>query len=354
MANSKLTLIIDGNWLLMSRLSVLNNRFADDNELVNELKLLLIKSIKLVLKTFTSVDNIIVVADGGSWRNNLKIPEFLYSEHEIVEYKGNREKSDEINWKLIFEGYEDLLNLLNQYGINISKCSDIEGDDWCYHWSTLLNSQNTNCIIWTKDNDLKQLVKTNKDKCFTVWWNKDSGLFCENKDEEDLDFFFNNQFNTNNQIFEELVSKSVNVSKIYPKNIVIDKIIRGDAGDNIFPIIQKQSSPTSTRKYKVSTKDIDYDIDYHNEAQIRNYIYNLVESKKYKGKILEDSPENIVEHFIYNEKLVALDKYSYPQEILDIFDKNRNYSLCNIDNINQVESQLIASGNKIQSILDII
>ena len=76
MANSKLTLIIDGNWLLMSRLSVLNNRFADDNELVNELKLLLIKSIKLVLKTFTSVDNIIIVADGGSWRNNLKIPEF--------------------------------------------------------------------------------------------------------------------------------------------------------------------------------------------------------------------------------------------------------------------------------------
>ena len=30
---SKLTLIVDGNWLLMSRLSVLNNRYKDELEL---------------------------------------------------------------------------------------------------------------------------------------------------------------------------------------------------------------------------------------------------------------------------------------------------------------------------------
>ena len=38
MPKSKLTLIVDGNWLLMSRLSVLNNRFVDELELNQELK----------------------------------------------------------------------------------------------------------------------------------------------------------------------------------------------------------------------------------------------------------------------------------------------------------------------------
>ena len=99
MAKSKLTLIVDGNWLLMSRLRVLENRYLDDYELCHELQLMMIKSINVVLRTFPSIDNIIFVADGGSWRNNIEIPSCLH--HEIagkdVEYKGNREKSEDIN-----------------------------------------------------------------------------------------------------------------------------------------------------------------------------------------------------------------------------------------------------------------
>jgi len=94
MPKSKLTLIVDGNWLLMSRLSVLNNRYVDEFELNQELKLMLIKSINVVLRTFTDIDNVIFVADGGSWRNSIEIPDYLYkektSEDQSVEYKGNR------------------------------------------------------------------------------------------------------------------------------------------------------------------------------------------------------------------------------------------------------------------------
>ena len=57
MSKSKLTLIVDGNWLLMSRLSVLNNRFVDELELNQELKLMLIKSINVVLRNFPFIDN---------------------------------------------------------------------------------------------------------------------------------------------------------------------------------------------------------------------------------------------------------------------------------------------------------
>ena len=45
MPKSKLTLIVDGNCLLMSRLAVLSNKYVDDYDLNQESKLMLIKSI---------------------------------------------------------------------------------------------------------------------------------------------------------------------------------------------------------------------------------------------------------------------------------------------------------------------
>ena len=56
---SKLTLVIDGNWLLMSRLAVMNGRYPNIDELLRELKLLMVRSTNLVLKTFPLIDNII-------------------------------------------------------------------------------------------------------------------------------------------------------------------------------------------------------------------------------------------------------------------------------------------------------
>jgi hypothetical protein len=75
MSKSKLTLLIDGNWLFMSRLSVLMNKCIDDLELIQEVKILIIKSIKIVLHKFPNIDNIIFCADGGSWRNNIELPQ---------------------------------------------------------------------------------------------------------------------------------------------------------------------------------------------------------------------------------------------------------------------------------------
>ena len=121
MPKSKLTLIVDGNWLLMSRLSVLNNRFVDELELNQELKLMLIKSINVVLRNFPFIDNVIFVADGGSWRNQLEIPKYIYDERastdQSVEYKGNSVKSSDINWDLLFESYDDIISTLQSSGI---------------------------------------------------------------------------------------------------------------------------------------------------------------------------------------------------------------------------------------------
>ena len=352
MNKSKLTLIVDGNWLLMSRLSVIANKYIGDEELCANLQLLMTRSIKLVLKQFPLIDNIIFIADGGSWRNDLAIPEYLKDdEGNPITYKGNREKSEDINWDAIFASYEEFIEILKQNGINTYREKGIEGDDWAWWWSTYLNSQGTNCIIWTKDNDLKQLVNIDSNKCFTVWWNKENGLYADQFNDSDMNFLFNNEFNVNDDIFNKLIA-SVKYQQINKNDIILDKIIRGDLGDNILPIITKKTTnKDSTRIYRISNKEIDNTLDFRNDAQIQNYINELCHSKKYAGKITM-TPEIAFDHFKYNRRLVVLSKESYPQEILNIFENYKEYNLSN--NIYIVENKLVASTNRLDGILNII
>ena len=245
MPNSKLTLLVDGNWLLMSRLSILQTRYSDDDKLCKDLKLMMIRSINIVLKQFTEIDNIIFISDGGSWRNKLPVPDFIQEE-----YKGNRKLDDSIDWDLIFGAYEDFQNKLRAADITVCKEPNLEGDDWLWYWSKKLNSEGTNVIIWSRDKDLTQLVNIDKDSCFTVCWSKDGGLITVHKDEEEMDFFFNEAYSENEQLYHSITDKVKDITEINPKSVVIDKIIRGDKGDNVFPIIQKKSK-TSDKLFRV-------------------------------------------------------------------------------------------------------
>ena len=84
---------------------------------------------------------------------------------------------------------------------------------------------------------------------------------------------------------------------------------------------------------------------------MRNYIHNNVTKKNYAGRI-NKSEQDIFDHFKYNRKLVALEKESYPQEVLEVFDKYKEYNICKDTSI--AESQIQASSNKLKGILDII
>ena len=344
MPYSKFTLLIDGNWLLMSRLAILQTRYSDDNKLCQDLKLMMIRSINIVLKQFPEIDNIIFISDGGSWRNKLEPPEFIHEE-----YKGNRTKSEDINWDLIFGAYEDFQVKMRMCGINVCKEANLEGDDWMWYWSKKLNSEGTNVMIWSKDKDLTQLVNVDSDCCFTVCWVKDSGLVTVHRDEEDMDFFFNEAYSVNEQIYHSVRDKAKDVKEINPRAVVVDKIIRGDQGDNIFPIILKKSK--TDKMYRVSQKDINPELDYNSLQDVEDYIMDLLEQKSYKGKV--DKPYNdILEHFKYNRRLVALQEDSYPPEVLSIFDNYSTYKISK--DTHEVEYQLIAEANSISSILDII
>ena len=358
MSKSKLTLIVDGNWLFMSRLSVISNQYIDDFELCQNLKVLMIKSIKVVLRKFPLIDNIIFVADGGTWRTQIRIPECLKREAEqegiIVEYKGTRVKSDDLNWDVLFAAYDDFTTTLKQTQINAYREQYVEGDDWIWWWSTYLNSQGTNCIVWTKDNDLKQLVNIDSNKCFTIWWNNDSGIFIKDYEETEFDFLFNSSFNENEQLLNNIIQCSQSITKIDPKHIVIDKILKGDASDNILPVILRNSrNKESEKKFKISTKDINYSLNYNDNNEVKQYIHNLVNSKNYINRINHNKTEDeIYEHFLFNRQLIVLEKESYPQNILEIFDKYKDYNI-NKD-ITLAENQINALSNKLTGILDII
>lgn len=352
MNKNKLTLLIDGNWLLMSRLSVLLSKNQDETKLVQDLKHLVTHSIKLVLKQFPSIDNIMLCVDGGSWRTKIDNSEILDIDGNVIEYKGTREKSEDVNWDLIFSAYNELCELYKTHGINVYREQDVEGDDWIWYWSTKLNNEGTNCIIWTKDNDLKQLVNINKDKCFTVWWNKDTGIYCKSKENDDFDFLFNLEYDENSKLYNDVI-RNQTVTEINPTELILDKIVRGDKSDNIAPIIiRKPKSADSKKCYRISAKDVDYNLNYNNDYDVSNFINEVFNSKKYHNKIYESSTNQIFKHFIYNRQMVVLDKSSYPQYILDIFDKYQDYNIST--DIATCESEIVAKNNQLYNILNII
>lgn len=351
MSKSKLTLVIDGNWLLMSRLAVTSkgSSYKSDEELMQDLKFKMIRSINVVLRTFKEIDNIIFVADGGSWRNNVEVPECLKS--DSIEYKGTRVRTDDFDWDLLFSSYEDFISVLASTGITCSKEHGLEGDDWCYHWSRLLNSEGTNVMIWSADKDLTQLVTIDKDKCFTVGYNAKHHIVTAEHPENEFDFFFNQSFNTNEKLYNSICEKCTQIDEIQPKDIVIDKILRGDLGDNIQPIILRNSKSGSTKKFKISSKDIDYDLDIFDDKAVIEYLTNLYNSKNYIGRI-DKSLDDVIKHFFYNRTLVTLDAKVMPTEVLETFTKHDEYNMTK--DISIAESQITASTNKLSGILEII
>lgn len=321
------TILIDGNWLLMSRLFAVKSYFNvqnDDEEKLkgtHELTDLMCRSINLVINKFDSVvDNIVIVADGGSWRKSVQKPSFF---EEV--YKGNRVKDVEVDWNYIYRALEDILERASELGITVCKSGGIEGDDWIQHWSRRLNSQGINCIIWSSDADLKQLVQVNNG-AFTAWLNESQkgglpGLILhkelDDTMEDEIDFFM--QIDKSSKNLDEICAKVKAVTYINPADIVEEKIICGDRGDNIKSVIRVEKN---NRTYRVSEADWNkvktkLDIDtldgfFINKDLICEELSKLSKYSKYDINL-----DHVKEMFDYNKTLVWLNEMTLPKEIQD-------------------------------------
>lgn len=341
MENNKLTILIDANWLLISRASVLMSSFKKDlpelarQQAQQDLEDLLAKSICVVLSKLPMIDNVVMVADGGSWRKQIPIPEYLGN----TTYKGNRIKDEETDWNKIYEALNNVLKRAKKEGITVSQYNNIEGDDWIWYWSRRLNSQGVNCVIWSSDNDLKQLIQIdNVTSSFTVWYNDKNGLWMPDSIKESdnvMDFFMSMEYRS--QSLELLKNKITSHNYINPNTIITSKIVCGDAGDNIQPIIKYQKG---SRTYRITEKDWDRvskGADYRDIYKFINshsiVLDNIFEDNKYT-KLINTAVLDVDRHVLdklldYNTKLVWLHESVIPDTIIQ-FMNQQEYNLYDI------------------------
>lgn len=331
MQNNKLTLVVDGNWLLMSRYFMKRDTFRMDlPDSVKEnssyqLADLMAQSISVILRQFRgSITNIIFVSDNRSWRKDYPMPSCIETTDT---YKGTRKNDETYDWKYIYKSISILSNNLKSIGVTTSNVYGVEGDDWCWWWSRKLNSEGTNVILWTSDEDVKQLIQEDEDTgAFTAWYEKSKGLVFNSSmkpkkfdDEDDELGSFMAPIMPVNNIIKSL-SKTASISYVNPVNIINKKIYIGDQGDNILPIFTYSKK---SKTYKATQKDwsklINFDTPGYIERDWYNNLPNLY-NEIYKIKTKGDENnittcDDFIEHAVYNKKMVWLDESQIPREV---------------------------------------
>lgn len=343
---NNLTLLTDGGYLLMRTMFFFENGFrvdapeAQKRATAEEFKKTLAQTITKIVNQIPEIDNVILMSEGGSWRKNLPIPKQLAD----TTYKGHRERKVEIDWAAIYKAYNEFVRSCEKAGMTCSQHSAIEGDDWAWYWSRRLNAEKTNVMVWSSDCDLKQLVQF-KDGAFTCWYNDKVGLVLPDSMawlDDPIEAMMNPPLR--NAVSESLTKRLKKVIYINPDLIVINKVLCGDAGDNIKSVIRyKKETKNGTRTYRFSDKDYEkfitetgiqrLDEFKSDPAAIASYI---TENKKFKDYGFKK--EDILEMLDYNLRLVWLNEEVIPEtittamvqfeyKVLEIADLRHNYKL---------------------------
>ena len=314
---NKLTILLDGGFLLMSRLFAFEKGFAVDNTEAQKkaaaqaFKETMSQTLSRVLNMFPDADNIVLMSEGGSWRKNLPIPDQL----EDVTYKGHREKKP-LDWNAIYKAYNEFAKNCEATGITVSQHSAIEGDDWAWYWSRRLNAEGTNVLIWTSDCDLKQLVQV-YNNCFTAWYNDKAGLVFPKAMEwpdDPMEAMINPPFQSP---FVPRMTRGKKVAYINPDLIVINKILCGDAGDNIKSVFRFKKNG---RTYRFADSDYKRLIEVLGIDSMKRFLalktrvaQNIAEIKKFADQGADS--QRILEMIEYNTDLVWLNEAVLPDTV---------------------------------------
>lgn len=314
---NKLTVLIDGGFLLMSRLFAfekgftINNPEAHKKAAAQAFKETMSQTMSRILNQFPDADNIVLMSEGGSWRKNLPIPTQL----EDVTYKGHREKKP-LDWTAIYKAYNEFAKNCEAAGITVSCHSAIEGDDWAWYWSRRLNAEGTNVLIWTSDCDLKQLVQVHNN-CFTAWYNDKAGLvFPKSMEwpEDPMEAMLNPPFQS------PLVPRMVRgkkVAYINPDLIVINKVLCGDAGDNIKSVVRYKKNGRTYRFADSDYKKLIEVMGIDSMEQFLNTKAQIAEAIASSKKFAEQGADKdlILEMIDYNTDLVWLNEQVLPDTV---------------------------------------
>lgn len=297
------TLLIDGNYFLHSRLFVLprkkNERLLESQESKAQLmRKLSIDFASEVRKMTPFVDQIVIAVDSKSWRKDL-FPE--------ANYKGTRTHDDSVDWNAVFDVYTEFQQILARKGVIIHQISGAEADDVLFGWSTQLNNEGSNCIVWTGDRDLIQLVNYNgATDAYTLWYynSKRKLIAFEgfesvlNKEEtsdysnDELLFNMSQGLSVSGLAKKELKSwiesNKVTVDEINCDDFIFTKILQGDKSDNIAAVVRwtKTSKGGKIMNYSITEKQANKILEQYKKEE-GNFHIDLFFNKEQVDKIVD-------------------------------------------------------------------
>lgn len=280
---------------------------------------------------------VIFALDSRSWRKDIPID-------ENEGYKGNRKKSEHINWENIYKVMGDFADIVEDKGFIVSKIDNAEADDLIALWADeLVNNQNQHAILISADEDVRQLVGS-KGKTFSVVYNPFTmgrnatkklfvpAGFQDWMNEMDEGSIFDRSIDVDKEDFERIIQDKTKVEPTNGKEIALRKIFCGDDGDNvpaIFSWIHKN-------------KDGDVLLDKNGEPKVARItpskfekIVDFIGAKDHKD--LEKKTDVIYDQLVEisgehptfkmkarldrQTKLVVLDKDVFPPNIVSGFQK---------------------------------
>lgn len=315
----KTALVIDGNWLLLSRALVQKNimkgfEVGSDDETFERTKEVLsdfmIRSIDLVCKRLDklNIDDIIITKDGHSWRKTLDNP-------FDVSYKGNRDYDikREYRFDKIMEALDVAGEKLSEKGFKFIKGKHIEGDDIIYKCKEILLSNNINCIIWSQDADLKQLVE-NRNNVLCTWFNGNKFVLqSQERESEDL-LQMMVQMSNYNDFESNLNFVHLDVEYINSKEIILQKIFCGDVSDNIQSVAVYNTNKKCMKLTWKKVLPILEKLQVSTAEDTKNKIEDIIIELK---KIPKYDFSNIKDKILFNRRLVWLDTSQYTQQAIE-------------------------------------
>ncbi len=346
---NRYTLIVDGNYFLHKTLFISGKikrkgqlNFIDEPEKDSDiLAAKLATDFAYEVRRFAPIlDGIVYCIDSSSWRKDFYPTTNTNDLASSGSYKGTRKKDNTINWKAIYDLHDKFATSLKQQGITVSRVDGTEADDLIFAWSSYLNMNNNNALIFSGDNDLIQLVCNNESNgTNTLYYNKFSKRMYtfENfdnwlsvNDVQSVDIF--NQpldLTSNTKLALQNVLRGIEVKEMDTIEFVFKKILCGDAGDNVSPLYQfkKTSKDGKVRVFNITdnkaTKILnEYEKDNGTISEStffsQSAISEICAIAKQQLKINDRTLDQLIEKYEANRNLMYLHNRALPPSIMNV------------------------------------
>lgn len=283
------------------------------------------------VRQFGKPDRVIFTIDHHSWRKQVDID-------QNDGYKANRVKDkSQVDWDAFNSILKEYGEILQSHGCITSNINGCEGDDLMYYWAEKLYNDGEDVVIMTGDGDISQLVKHNGQNFIVVYNIKSTNrkiIAAEGFGEFLMDDFVSlldaSSFMGNNKdVIKKVIEKS-ELEEIDPMDVLFDKILMGDGGDNVPPIIQWEE----TQK---NGKIINRKLTYKKAKRIQELLISrgkTVDSTKlyehakdiaHEIKVIynkEITPELVEKRIRRNTILVYLSDETIPAEYRELFERH--------------------------------